>query len=95
MVKNVSGRKRDFLFRNLIQIFKNEGAKGYFKGLPAVLIGTIPSRTIYFWAYNLSKQIRQDNGPITHIVSVGFFNIFGFQFQLKLLFRLYQPALPK
>jgi len=69
MVKNVSGRKRDYLVRNLIQIFKNEGPKGYFKGLPAVLIGTIPSRTIYFWAYNLSKNYRQDNGPVTHIVS--------------------------
>ena len=70
MVKSVSGRKRDYLYRNLVQIFKQEGAKGWFKGLPAVLIGTIPSRTIYFAAYNFSKQIRGDNGPVTHIVSV-------------------------
>lgn len=70
MVKNVSGRRRDFLMKNLRQIFQNEGPKGFFKGLPAVLIGTIPSRAIYFYSYNQAKRIRGDNSPVTHIISV-------------------------
>lgn len=55
--------------KNLRQIFQNEGPKGFFKGLPAVLIGTIPSRAIYFYSYNQAKRIRGDNSPVTHIIS--------------------------
>lgn len=71
-VKTVSGTfvPRDHLLRNLQIIFKSEGFKALFKGLPATLFGTIPSRAIYFYSYNKSKSVfNYKDSPLVHIVS--------------------------
>jgi hypothetical protein len=36
-------------------IMEKEGAQGFFKGLTPMLVGIIPTRAIYFWAYSTSK----------------------------------------
>jgi solute carrier family 25 protein 33/36 len=38
------------------RIFKQDGVSGFFRGLPPTLIGIIPSRSAYFYAYQQSKK---------------------------------------
>lgn len=38
------------------RIFQQDGISGFFRGLPPTLIGIIPSRSAYFYAYQQSKK---------------------------------------
>lgn len=38
------------------EIMAKQGPSGFFKGLKPLLIGIIPTRAIYFWAYSTSKD---------------------------------------
>jgi Mitochondrial carrier protein len=52
------------------EIARKEGAKGFFRGLSPTLIGIIPSRASYFWAYEKTKQVltpRFGDTTVTHI----------------------------
>lgn len=54
------------------QIMKNEGPKGFFKGLKPMIVGIVPTRAIYFWAYSTSKATlspKVGDGPLNHILS--------------------------
>ena len=54
------------------QILQSEGAKGFFRGLRPMLVGIIPTRAIYFWAYSTSKSFwakRVGDSPVNHLVS--------------------------
>lgn len=56
--------------RNIARV---EGFKGFFRGLVPTLIGILPARATYFWAYSttkssLSKKLGNDN-PIVHVLS--------------------------
>jgi len=51
---------------------KYEGPKGFFRGLPPTLVGIIPSRASYFWAYSTSKRYlipAIGDGTLTHFLS--------------------------
>ena len=54
---------------------KVEGVRGFFRGIKPMLIGIIPTRAIYFWAYGSSKQFLSNSmsldvtSPVNHIVS--------------------------
>lgn len=55
--------------RNIARI---EGAKGFFRGLLPTLVGILPARATYFWAYATSKgglSARFGESPIVHILS--------------------------
>ena len=56
-------------------IYKHEGPRALMKGLGPIIVGVVPSRAVYFWAYNHSKtqfsnicQCGEDR-PMIHIVS--------------------------
>eukprot|EP01027_Heterolobosea_sp_BB2_P012186 GEZU01017680.1.p1 GENE.GEZU01017680.1~~GEZU01017680.1.p1 ORF type:complete len:319 (-),score=53.64 GEZU01017680.1:15-971(-) len=63
-------------FLSLKNIFAREGMHGLFRGLGPNLVGIIPSRSIYFWTYNATKEsiphdalhVSKDN-PIIHIAA--------------------------
>ncbi|CAM9799027.1 unnamed protein product, partial [Choristocarpus tenellus] len=41
-------------------IFRTEGVRGFFRGLAPGLIGIIPARSTYFWAYSKMKNYVTD-----------------------------------
>jgi len=43
-------------FQIASNILKHEGPAGFFRGLPPTLVGIIPSRASYFWAYGAAKR---------------------------------------
>lgn len=54
------------------EIMAKYGASGFFKGLRPLLIGIIPTRAVYFWAYSLSKDKLTPlygNGALNHLCS--------------------------
>eukprot|EP00600_Ochromonadales_sp_CCMP1393_P005782 CAMPEP_0174957456 /NCGR_PEP_ID=MMETSP0004_2-20121128/2081_1 /TAXON_ID=420556 /ORGANISM="Ochromonas sp., Strain CCMP1393" /LENGTH=312 /DNA_ID=CAMNT_0016205565 /DNA_START=36 /DNA_END=971 /DNA_ORIENTATION=- len=54
------------------QVLKVEGPKGFFKGLKPMLVGIIPTRAIYFWAYTASKHNLEPqfgNSAPNHLIS--------------------------
>lgn len=55
------------------QILNKDGAGGFFRGLRPMLIGIIPTRAIYFWAYSTSKdavkQTSIGDSPLNHLIS--------------------------
>jgi solute carrier family 25, member 33/36 len=54
------------------EIFNAEGVKGFFRGLPPTLVGIIPARATYFWAYSTSKAALTPSlgdSTLTHILS--------------------------
>ncbi len=54
------------------EILAAEGAKGFFRGLPPTLVGIIPARATYFWAYSTSKHALTPSlgdSTLTHILS--------------------------
>jgi hypothetical protein len=54
------------------KIFETDGPKGFFKGIAPLLVGIIPTRAIYFWAYSSSKESlahRLGDSPLNHIAS--------------------------
>lgn len=54
------------------EIIKLDGAAGLFKGLKPLLVGIIPTRAIYFWAYAGTKTALNStlgNGPLNHLAS--------------------------
>lgn len=55
--------------RNIARL---EGFKGFFRGLLPTLIGILPARATYFWAYATSKDVlstRFGENPIIHVLS--------------------------
>lgn len=54
------------------QIIKTDGVPGLFKGLQPLLVGIIPTRAIYFWAYAGTKSALNatlGNSPLNHLAS--------------------------
>lgn len=54
------------------EIIKLEGPAGLFKGLQPLLVGIIPTRAIYFWAYSGTKNALNStlgNTPLNHLAS--------------------------
>ena len=54
------------------EIIKLEGPAGLFKGLQPLLVGIIPTRAIYFWAYSGTKNALNatlGNTPLNHLAS--------------------------
>jgi solute carrier family 25 protein 33/36 len=54
------------------QILSTEGPRGFFRGLGASLVGIIPARASYFWAYSSTKSILTPyigDGTLTHMIS--------------------------
>ncbi|CAM9802197.1 unnamed protein product [Ascophyllum nodosum] len=45
-------------------IFRREGPKGFFRGLAPGLVGIIPARSTYFWAYSKSKEFWTNNARL-------------------------------
>eukprot|EP00871_Galdieria_phlegrea_P004580 jgi/Galph1/5122/GphlegSOOS_G3741.1 len=55
-----------------MQIAKTEGFHGFFRGLVPTLVGVIPARSSYFWAYTTSKSMllqRFGESPLVHMLS--------------------------
>jgi solute carrier family 25 protein 33/36 len=53
-------------------ILEKEGMKGLYRGMGPTIIGIVPTRSTYFWAYSATKGALQPfvgDGPITHIAS--------------------------
>lgn len=53
-------------------ILEKEGPSGFFKGLKPMLIGIIPTRAIYFWAYTETKTAlrpRLGDSPLNHLLA--------------------------
>lgn len=53
-------------------VFQTGGLRGFFKGIKPLLIGIIPTRAIYFWAYGSTKASLTPslgNGPVNHLLS--------------------------
>ena len=56
-------------------IFKNEGYKGFFKGVRPLLVGIVPTRAIYYWSYSISKKSLKEfigDSPLNHLSSAFF-----------------------
>ena len=54
------------------EIIKLDGPAGLFKGLQPLLVGIIPTRAIYFWAYSGTKNALNStlgNTPLNHLAS--------------------------
>ncbi|KAJ8903808.1 hypothetical protein NDN08_000341 [Rhodosorus marinus] len=54
------------------QILQREGVRGFFRGLPPTLLGILPARSTYFWAYSTTKSWlvkRWEENPVVHIAS--------------------------
>jgi hypothetical protein len=54
------------------RIMQNDGVYGFFKGLQPMLVGIIPTKAIYFWAYAASKEKlceKLGNSPLNHLLS--------------------------
>jgi solute carrier family 25 protein 33/36 len=54
------------------KILHTEGPGGFFKGIKPMLVGIIPTRAIYFWAYSTSKAslyAKFGNTPVNHLLS--------------------------
>lgn len=54
-------------------VYRTEGIKGFFRGLTPLLIGIIPTRALYFWAYTTSKSRLTgplgEGSPVNHLLS--------------------------
>tara|TARA_B110000971_G_C19850555_1_gene426892 strand:+ start:223 stop:642 length:420 start_codon:yes stop_codon:yes gene_type:complete len=65
----------------LQQIYRQDGVSGFWRGLPPTLVGIIPSRATYFWAYETSKKLLAKtwvgDGTMNHIVSGSMAGITG------------------
>jgi solute carrier family 25, member 33/36 len=57
----------------LRQILATDGPRGLFRGLQPMLVGIIPTRAVYFWAYGSTKAALNatslGNSPATHLLS--------------------------
>jgi len=59
-----------------MHIWRNEGARGLYRGLGPNLVGVAPSRAIYFWSYSTTKKsinnslppVNRDT-PFVHVLS--------------------------
>jgi solute carrier family 25 protein 33/36 len=54
------------------RIVREQGAGGLYRGLSLSLMGIIPTRSCYFWAYGASKGALTGtlgDGPVTHMMS--------------------------
>ncbi|CAM9240507.1 unnamed protein product [Phaeothamnion confervicola] len=59
-------------FKIAREVFAEERIPGFFRGLSPTLVGIIPARASYFWAYATSKaflQPRIGDGAPTHILA--------------------------
>jgi len=69
VIKSVGGVRRDFVLKNLLQIFRAEGHRALFKGLPITLSGVVPARSIYFFSYSYAKSAMDSNAAHAHALS--------------------------
>lgn len=55
------------------EIFNKDGPRGFFRGLQPMLIGIIPTRAIYFWAYSTTKDFLKQtsigDSALNHLLS--------------------------
>jgi solute carrier family 25 protein 33/36 len=54
------------------ELLKTDGPKGFYRGLRPLLVGIIPTRAIYFWAYSSTKAALNStlgNSPLNHLAS--------------------------
>jgi hypothetical protein len=54
------------------QIMQKEGPRGFFKGIQPMIIGIVPTRAIYFWAYSTTKTsltAKIGDTPANHLLS--------------------------
>jgi solute carrier family 25, member 33/36 len=49
------------------RILKQDGLSGFFRGLPPTLIGIIPSRSAYFYAYQRAKTFLGNHQRVFHM----------------------------
>eukprot|EP01041_Mallomonas_annulata_P007689 gene7689-15738_t len=66
----IGGRKSPIQICN--QIMQMDGFLGFFKGIGPTLIGIVPTRAIYFWAYSTSKGLLKGtfgDSPLNHLAS--------------------------
>jgi hypothetical protein len=56
-----------------VDLWQKDGTKAFFRGLLPMLVGIIPTRAIYFWAYSGTKELIQKtqigNSPVNHLLS--------------------------
>jgi len=70
------GHSKSNFFKTFIRLFMEEGVRGLYRGLGAVLIGGIPGTCIYLSAYESSKTYLESNpilskSPFTIYMSSG------------------------
>lgn len=53
------------------RIARSEGPRGFFRGLPPTLVGILPSRSVYFWAYGTTKAALGPISPSTDLTHMG------------------------
>ncbi|GAB0490775.1 hypothetical protein MMPV_002013 [Pyropia vietnamensis] len=53
------------------RIARLEGPRGFFRGLPPTLVGILPSRSVYFWAYGTTKAALGPISPSTDLTHMG------------------------
>lgn len=53
------------------RIAHSEGPRGFFRGLPPTLVGILPSRSVYFWAYGTTKAALGPVSPSTDLTHMG------------------------
>eukprot|EP00475_Leptophrys_vorax_P033549 TRINITY_DN5292_c0_g1_i4.p1 TRINITY_DN5292_c0_g1~~TRINITY_DN5292_c0_g1_i4.p1 ORF type:complete len:393 (-),score=73.65 TRINITY_DN5292_c0_g1_i4:7-1185(-) len=68
--QSAGGRKLKYngLFMTLNTTFKEEGFKGWFRGLGSCLLGLVPSWTIYFTCYNSFKRILIESDTLERLI---------------------------
>lgn len=49
------------------RIFQQDGLSGFFRGLPPTLVGIIPSRSAYFYAYQRTKHFLGNHQNLFHM----------------------------
>ena len=49
-----------------MKTFKNEGIRGLYQGIGAVLVGGVPGVVVYLMAYESSKDLLERSIPICH-----------------------------
>mmetsp|Transcript_28391 Transcript_28391/g.41785 ORF Transcript_28391/g.41785 Transcript_28391/m.41785 type:complete len:380 (-) Transcript_28391:213-1352(-) len=57
------------------EILNSDGVSGFFRGLPPTLIGIIPSRSVYFYAYSRTKEALKPwfgEGTVANAIISGF-----------------------